>query len=64
VRLILRYLQKVEREGEAREKAALYDKLGDICCAVKAYPPAIKFYGKQVSTTVTFSVLSKKLWFN
>lgn len=48
--MILHYSLEVERNGTgcAREKAALYDKLGDLCCVVKAYAPAVKFYGKQV----------------
>lgn len=50
VRMILYYSLEVEKKGtgHAREKARLYDKLGDLCCGLKAYPPAVKFYGKQV----------------
>lgn len=37
-------------EVEAVEtKLKLYDKLGDLCCSLKAYLAAIKFYGQQVS---------------
>ena len=52
VRLILHYSQQVESKGAgySREKATLYERLGDLCCDVKAYSPALKFYGKQVSS--------------
>lgn len=49
--MILYHSLEVEEKGtgQAREKEALYEKLGDLCCKVKAYAPAIKFYGEQVS---------------
>ena len=34
--------------GRVGERMQLYDKLGDLCCSVKAYPAAIKFYAHQV----------------
>lgn len=51
VRKVLYYSLEAEKRStkQAREKAALYDKLGDLCCELKAYPAAMKFYGKQVS---------------
>lgn len=51
VRKVLYYSLEAEKKGteqQAREKAALYDKLGDLCCELKAFPGAVKFYGKQV----------------
>ncbi len=40
-------MDKISDENP-REKAGQYDRLGDLCCALKAYPAAAKFYGKQV----------------
>ena len=51
VRKILYFVDELEKKGtsmDGREKAQLYDKLGDLCCALKAYPAAVKFYNKQV----------------
>ena len=50
VRKISYFLDEVEKSGhgDGRGKTQLYDKLGDLCCALKAYPAAVKFYGRQV----------------
>jgi len=42
-------VEKLKDELAPRELAGRYDRLGDICCALKAYPAAAKFYGKQVN---------------
>ena len=44
----------VERVGE---KMHLYDKLGDLCCSVKAYQAATKFYSQQVRASLAPQVL-------
>ena len=31
------------------EKMKMCDRLGDLCCSIKAFPAAIKFYEQQVS---------------
>ena len=36
--------------GRAGEKMRMCEKLGDLCCLIKACPAAIKFYEQQVST--------------
>ena len=39
----------LEVEGkEPLEKMTHYDKLGDLCCELRAFTAATKFYGKQV----------------
>lgn len=50
VRKIVHYALEVGRlcEDEVEERMRIYDKLGDLCCGVKAYTAAIEFYGKLV----------------
>ena len=42
----------------AAEKMRLYEKLGDLCCIVKAFSAAIKFYGKQVGLNIRHSSIT------
>ena len=51
VRKVLQYSSEVEDMTDPDEteiKLKLYEKLGDLCCSLKAYPAAISFYGQQV----------------
>ena len=57
--MILYYMAEVEKssdgeDGTLENKARLYDKLGDLCCGLKAYSSAVKFYGKQVRHSTYF----------
>lgn len=36
---------------DAHKKANLLEELGDLCCKLKAYAPALKFFGEQVRET-------------
>ena len=49
-------VEKVKDGMEPRELARRYDRLGDLCCALKAYPAAAKFYGKQVTSVGNFAL--------
>jgi orotidine-5'-phosphate decarboxylase len=51
VRKVLQCSSEVEDmldPDETEMKLKLYEKLGDLCCSLKAYPAAIGFYGQQV----------------
>ena len=51
VRKVLQYSSEVENLTEPDEmerKLWLYEKLGDLCCFLKAYSAAVGFYGQQV----------------
>ena len=51
VRKVFQYSSEVEDmtdPDETEMKLKLYEKLGDLCCSLKAYPAAISFYGQQV----------------
>ena len=45
------YSLEMEALGTERreEKMKMCDKLGDLCCSIKAFPAAIKFYEQQVN---------------
>ena len=50
VRKVLQYSSEVEdvEADEVEKKLKLYDRLGDLCCSLRAYTAAVKFYGQQV----------------
>ncbi len=48
MRRILSYTLEVESKDDSKGKVHIYEKLGDLCCKIKSYSSAIKFYGKQV----------------
>ena len=51
VRKVLHYSLEMEALGveKADEKMKMCEKLGDLCCSVKAFPAATKFYKQQVN---------------
>ena len=51
VRKVVHYSLEMEALGveRAEEKMRLCEKLGDLCCSLRAFPAAIKFYEQQVS---------------
>ena len=51
VRKVMRYSPEMEGLGveKAEEKMKLCEKLGDLCCSVKAYFAAIRYYEQQVN---------------
>ena len=50
VRKVIHYSLEMEALSveKAQEKMKMCDKLGDLCCSIKAFPAAIKFYEQQV----------------
>ena len=50
VRKVIHYSLEMEGVGaeRAEEKMKMCEKLGDLCCSIKAFPAAIKFYKQQV----------------
>ena len=51
VRKVVHYSLEMEALGveKAEEKMKMCEKLGDLCCTIKAFPAAIKFYEQQVN---------------
>ena len=51
VRKVVHYSLEMEALGMERveEKMKMCERLGDLCCTVRAFPAAIKFYEQQVS---------------
>ena len=51
VRKVVYYSLEMEALGaeKTEEKMKMCDKLGDLCCSIKAFPAAIKFYEQQVN---------------
>lgn len=54
-RKIIYYGEKVDGEVKVSEKLKIYEKLGDLCCQVKAHSAALNFYGQQVSLMMPYS---------
>ena len=50
VRKVIHYSLEMEALSveKAQEKMKMCEKLGDLCCSIKAFPAAIKFYEQQV----------------
>ena len=51
MRKVLHYSGEVGQVEGVREKLTLYDRLGDLCCGLKAFTTAARFYGLQVYST-------------
>ncbi len=63
VRKVLYCRSEAESLGGNRtdEKMGLYERLGDMCCRLKAYRAAIAFYGKLLSLAEARGVSQRKL---
>ena len=51
VRKVVHYSLEMEVLGveRAEKKMEMCERLGDLCCSLRAFPAAIKFYEQQVS---------------
>lgn len=50
MRKVIHYSLEMEALSveKAQEKMKMCEKLGDLCCSIKAFPAALKFYEQQV----------------
>ena len=51
VRKVVHYSLEMEALGveRAEKKMEMCERLGDLCCSLRAFPAAIKFYEQQVT---------------